>query len=583
MAFDSLKKLFRREDVEVRFLAVEKLGLLYSLLTTVFIIIFYDRLDNPQGMLWNRFFILTGLFALIFVYTKFPSRFTVMLRIVVQMSLLTYWYPETFEFCRMFPNLDHLFASAEFCIFGCQPALQFEQVLGSDFWREAFNLGYWLYFPMIALITFYYFFARLSEVERCTFIVLASFFIYYLVFFFVPVAGPQFYFPAIGDSWILSSGSLSSFVVNAGMDRPYLELPADISLADYNLDGKALPACRIADLSNYLIAAFGLQNGDLFTLVRVITEWDSLENEDVYDEPFWQVIQIRVDATNFNPYGGVYGANASVAQITFDDTAHAMYFANAVQPYAEGYAAIWSRQTSTGLKVSTQELVINDVAMSIYYDSFEQPYYNEALGTWGADTGAVLQGAIADGAMETVTVGIKDLKKAFLAEVSTNTQEELTEEEARQVFIGMAQETSSATFRFNSSGKPDGNQIYTPIAVPGNGVDENGENVLLGVTDENGEVVTAPVDLAQLVQSGLDLIRGLFVVRSGTARILFGVVGAVTAGHEAGQQHDCGHHQGDQLFTHGNSSFSFGDLVDFAQQTLQLLRCLYYNYHICIQ
>ena len=199
MALDSLKKLFRREDVEVRFLAVEKLGLLYSLLTTVFIIIFYDRLDNPQGMLWNRFFILTGLFALIFVYTKFPSRFTVMLRIVVQMSLLTYWYPETFEFCRMFPNLDHLFASAEFSIFGCQPALQFEQVLGSDFWREAFNLGYWLYFPMIALITFYYFFARPSDVERCTFIVLASFFIYYLVFFFVPVAGPQFYFPVIGE------------------------------------------------------------------------------------------------------------------------------------------------------------------------------------------------------------------------------------------------------------------------------------------------------------------------------------------------------------------------------------------------
>lgn len=282
------------------------------------------------------------------------------------------------------------------------------------------------------------------------------------------------YFPAIGDSWILSHGTLSPFVVNAGMDRPYMDLPADISLADYNLDGKALPACRIADLSNYLIAAFGLQNGDLFTLVRVITEWDSLENEDVYDEPFWQVIQIRIDATNFNVYGSVYGANASVAQITFDDSAHAMYFANAVQSYAEGYAAIWSRQTSTGLKVSTQELVINDVAMSIYYDSFEQPYYNEALGTWGADTGAVLQGAIADGEMETVTVGIKDLKKAFLAEVSTNPQDELTEEEARTVFIGMAQETSSATFRFNSSGKPDGNQVYTPIAVPANGVGEDG-------------------------------------------------------------------------------------------------------------
>lgn len=282
------------------------------------------------------------------------------------------------------------------------------------------------------------------------------------------------YFPAIGDSWILSSGSLSPFVVNAGMDRPYMELPADISLADYNLDGKALPAVRIADLSNYLIAAFGLQNGDLFTLVRVITEWDSLDNEEVFDEPFWQVLQIRVDATNFNPYGSVYGANASVAQITFDDAAHAMYFANAVQSYAEGYAAIWSRQTSTGLKVSTQELVINDVAMSIYYDSFEQPYYNEALGTWGADTGAVLQGAIADGAMETVTVGIKDLKKALLAEMTTNQADSLTEEQAAAIYGLMVSDSEAAAFRFNSTGKPNANQVYTPVAVPANGTDEEG-------------------------------------------------------------------------------------------------------------
>lgn len=289
------------------------------------------------------------------------------------------------------------------------------------------------------------------------------------------------FFPAIGDSWILSSGTLSPFVVNAGMDRPYMELPADISLVDYNLDGKALPAVRIADLSNYLIAAFGLQNGDLFTLVRVVTEWDSLENEDMYVEPFWQVLQIRVDATNFNVYGSVYGANASIAQIEFDDAAHAMYFANAVQPYAEGYAAIWSRQTSTGLRVSTQELVINDVAMSIYYDSFEQPYYNEALGTWGADTGAVLQGAIADGDMETVTVGIKDLKKAFLAEVSTSETDELSEEAARTVFIGMAQNTSSATFRFASNGKPDGNQIFTPIAVPANSMSEDGNELFSSI------------------------------------------------------------------------------------------------------
>lgn len=285
------------------------------------------------------------------------------------------------------------------------------------------------------------------------------------------------YFPAIGDSWLLSTGSLSSFVVNAGMERPYLELPADVSLADYNLDGKVLPAVRIADLSNYLITAFGLQNGDLFTLVRVITEWDSLDNEEVFDEPYWQVLQIRVDSTNFNVYGSVYGANSQVAQIVFDDASHAMFFTSAQQSYAEGYTAIWSRQTSTGLKVSTQELVINDVAMSLYFDSFEQPYYNEALATWGADTGAVLQGSIADGDMETVTVGIKDLKKAMFAEVTTNTADSISEEAAAALYGLMVSAGDAAAFRFNSSGKPSSNQIWTPIPVPANGTDEEGSEL----------------------------------------------------------------------------------------------------------
>ena len=191
--------LFKAEKAQIGFLAVEKLNLIYSFLTTLLIIIFYNRLAEPQTMFFARFFILVGTFAVIYLYTKFPSRATVYLRIFFQMSLLSYWYPETFEFNRMFPNLDHLFASLDFNLFGCQPAIVFEQVCSSDFWREAFNMGYWLYYPMILVISTYYFFARPKEVERCTFIILSSFFIYYFIYMFLPVAGPQFYFPVIGE------------------------------------------------------------------------------------------------------------------------------------------------------------------------------------------------------------------------------------------------------------------------------------------------------------------------------------------------------------------------------------------------
>ena len=189
----------KREEPQIRFLAVEKLNLLYNLFTTLLIIIFFNRLNDPQTMLSGRFFIAFATFAVIYVYTKFPSMATRLLRVVSQMALLSYWYPDTFEFNRIFPNLDHLFATLESDLFGCQPALLFDQVCSGLFWREAFNMGYWLYYPMIALVSFYYFFCRPKEAERCTFVIMASFFLYYIVYIFLPVAGPQFYFPVIGE------------------------------------------------------------------------------------------------------------------------------------------------------------------------------------------------------------------------------------------------------------------------------------------------------------------------------------------------------------------------------------------------
>ena len=196
--------LFKPEEPVVKFYAVEKLNLLYNLVTTLLVLLFFDRMADPQAMLMGRFLILVGTFVVIFIYTKFPSRATSFLRILFQMSLLSYWYPDTFEFNRLFPNLDHLFASLDFNLFCCQPALEFENVCGSVFWREAFNMGYWLYYPMIAVISVYYFFARPKEIEKCTFIIIASFFIYYFIYMFLPVAGPQFYFPAIGEELAIS-------------------------------------------------------------------------------------------------------------------------------------------------------------------------------------------------------------------------------------------------------------------------------------------------------------------------------------------------------------------------------------------
>lgn len=218
-----VSNLFKRKEVEIKFLAVEKLALLYNLFTTLLIILFFNRLDNPQEMLMGRFLILVGTFTLIYTYTKLPSKFTILLRITLQMALLNYWYPDTFEFNRIFPNLDHIFASTEYGLFGCQPAMEFENMLSGTLWRELFNMGYWLYFPMVATLSFYYFFKRPAEVERCTFTIMAAFFLHYLIYIFLPVAGPQFYFPVIGEE-AASSGIYESI-------GNHFNLHPDVSIA----------------------------------------------------------------------------------------------------------------------------------------------------------------------------------------------------------------------------------------------------------------------------------------------------------------------------------------------------------------
>ncbi len=178
--------------------AIERISLAYNAFTTVLIGCFYMQLMNPGIQLLERMGIV-GMTALCYLlYQWKPNRLTTFIRVVAQLGLLAYWYPDTYEFNRLFPNLDHLFAGWEQGLFGCQPALLFSQVCHTVWWSEAFNMGYWAYYPMIFIVVLYYFFARYEGFLKTSFIVLCSFLLYYVIYLFLPVTGPQFYFNAIG-------------------------------------------------------------------------------------------------------------------------------------------------------------------------------------------------------------------------------------------------------------------------------------------------------------------------------------------------------------------------------------------------
>ena len=135
------------------------------------------------------------LLLILFLYTKLPeANLLVMGRIRVLAMTAALWLVYRLWPSRVLPNLDHVFATLEQTLFGCQPALLFHEWLPSPWFSEAFDMGYFSYYPMIALTVFYYFFCRPREFERASSVVMISFFLFYLIFIFVPVVGPTFYY-----------------------------------------------------------------------------------------------------------------------------------------------------------------------------------------------------------------------------------------------------------------------------------------------------------------------------------------------------------------------------------------------------
>ena len=178
---------------------MEILTIGYAVITSFIIIALWNKLDNPVSFLKVRLMIVSGVLLIYYGAYLFKfSRIISFVRVVFPATLIPHWYTETYEFNRVLPNLDHLFASVEQSIFGFQPAIAFAQYFSSKWISEAFYMGYLFYFPMMALVLLYCYFWQRNNFNKLSFIFLASFFIYYLLFIFIPVAGPQFYFPVIG-------------------------------------------------------------------------------------------------------------------------------------------------------------------------------------------------------------------------------------------------------------------------------------------------------------------------------------------------------------------------------------------------
>ena len=229
-----LRWLIGRDEQPHGLWPIEWLALAYNAITLLFMAILWPRMDHPQTMLADRAYILAATFLMWGIYTLWPRRLMTFVRITVQMCLLCYWYPDTYEFNSTLPNLDHIFARWDTVLFGCQPALEFHRLCPWPWFCEAVNMGYFSYYPMIVVVMVFFFLCRNKHYVEASFTVLCSFFLYYLIYIALPVAGPQFYFWAVPPE-VIESGQFPALGTYFSLHTEMLPTPGDPTGLFYRL------------------------------------------------------------------------------------------------------------------------------------------------------------------------------------------------------------------------------------------------------------------------------------------------------------------------------------------------------------
>jgi len=177
------------------FLPVEVATLAYIAVTAVYLAVFVDKLEAPLIHFGVRIVVTVLLLLLAWFNHTRRNPVVKIIRYFLPFVLLSYWYPETYYFNNfIFGNLDHHFVKADQLWFGCQPSLEFSKRMPWAWFSELMYFGYFSYYFIFFGTALWCYIFRQELMNRAIFLFVVSFYIYYMVFFIVPVMGPQFYF-----------------------------------------------------------------------------------------------------------------------------------------------------------------------------------------------------------------------------------------------------------------------------------------------------------------------------------------------------------------------------------------------------
>jgi len=174
---------------------IDIIFLVYLVISTVLLIFNSDSSVLLSTFLWVRISIVLSVIALIYAAKKNKNSIFTLLRLSYPLILSGYFYSETVFYNNLFfKNIDPFLVKIETAIFGMQPSLEFSAYFSNKLFSELMYFAYFFFYVLILSFTLYMFIKRRNYFNKVTFQLIFTSYLFYLIFCFIPSAGPQFYF-----------------------------------------------------------------------------------------------------------------------------------------------------------------------------------------------------------------------------------------------------------------------------------------------------------------------------------------------------------------------------------------------------
>lgn len=203
-------------------------------------------------------------------------------------------------------------------------------------------------------------------------------------------------YPALGN-WLMTKGSLQPIVpqkTTAG--GPYLQVVKPTSLESIS---------TIGQLSEFLVDGDEWLDGDIITFVTITfspTSGIPAVTPPSDSITHWEVAQVQLDLTSAQPVTD-FGVSAGFIAPEEAGENGSLELTQTIESYVgnQAYVIVHSRNTATGLRVSTQELQLTTATAAVVEAARARSYVDAVVESWRATqkapvvSEAVLQGSIA--------------------------------------------------------------------------------------------------------------------------------------------------------------------------------------------